>query len=133
MRGGRGGTVSSGFRRKLHQTGFCRSRLPHLPHRIHDFIRQRPAAELREHSFVLLHARTPEVFCAHSSLHLYVSFRRAPPSRNPPTTSLKPRFRCFRIVLVRLFGTPENIDATFSRFSLFFSLFRDFDGEARYT
>lgn len=61
-------------------------------------------------------------FCAHGSLHLYVSLRRAPSSRH----LVKAPFSGFRVVLVRLFATPETSvllhSLVFHYFSLCFSI-----------
>lgn len=63
----------------------------------------------------------------------------APSSRAaPPAASLKPPVfwafaPCYSSTIVRLFATPEIIGATaLSRFSLFFSLFLDFDEKTRF-
>lgn len=103
-------TVSSGFR--LHQTVLPISRIG--PTILFGNARQ------HEQFRIVTYAHTGG-FCAHGSLHLYVSLRRAPPSRH----FVKTTFSSFRFVLIRLSGTPETSKLlSFSIVFLFVSRFR---------
>lgn len=113
--------VPSGFCRKLHQTVLPISL--HLPASDPRFYSAMPGSSVtRTVLFRTVTRAHIGGFCAHGSLHLYVSLRRAPPSRH----LVKAPFSGFRVVLVRLFATPETSvllhSLVFHYFSLSFSI-----------